>query len=170
MSAVHNAAERRDLANVAELLKDNPGLVSWLDSGGRTALHWAASMGHLDMTKLLIDNGSDVNVQGSGGNRAGAPYGTPMHFAARKGRADIVRLLLANMGQVDSRNKKGRTLLHDASECCHAGVARILIANNADVNAKDNDGGTPFHCGATSGCADRIIQARASFYARSMAV
>ena len=31
---------------------------------GLTALHWAASENHVEMAKVLLQNGADVNVKG----------------------------------------------------------------------------------------------------------
>jgi ankyrin repeat protein len=154
MSAIHDAAEHGDLAKVKALLMGNPNLASSLDFEGRTPLHWAASMGHLEMATLLIANGSDVNAQGSDLNPYGTPYGTPLHFAASSGHRDIVELLVANKGQIDCRDKEGRTPLHLAAKGCHVEVAKTLIANNADINANDKNSGTPLHSAATEGCAE----------------
>ena len=30
---------------------------------GLTALHWAAAGGHIDVTRLLLDKGADVNIE-----------------------------------------------------------------------------------------------------------
>ena len=33
------------------------------DTDGRTALHWAADQGHLDIVRLLISRGAQVNLK-----------------------------------------------------------------------------------------------------------
>ena len=55
---------------------------------GTHALMVAAAFGHVDMVRVLIDRGADVNAQDLTG-------WTPLHAAAFKGNMQIVRLLLA---------------------------------------------------------------------------
>jgi Ankyrin repeats (3 copies) len=55
----------------------------------RTPLSFAADRGHLEMVKLLLERGADVNARDSFYKM------TPLSAAAMKGNADIVRLLLA---------------------------------------------------------------------------
>lgn len=54
-------------------------------------IHAAVAGGYLDVTKLLLSQGADIenNVEGFPG------FPTPLSVAASKGRADIVRLLLS---------------------------------------------------------------------------
>ena len=54
------------------------------DSLGCTALHWAASGGHFDCVKCLMDAGADVNVAGVSGD-------TPLHKAAVSVSAIVLR-------------------------------------------------------------------------------
>jgi len=53
----------------------------------RTPLHRAAENGRIDLTRLLIDKGADLNAQD---NR----QQTPLHCAAEKGHTDPARLLI----------------------------------------------------------------------------
>ena len=56
-------------------------------SGDETALHAAATTGHLAITSLLLKNGALIDVQNEVGR-------TPLHKAARFGKTKIVELLL----------------------------------------------------------------------------
>ena len=74
----------------------------------RTSLHYAAYYGHKNVAKLLIDNGSDVNVKDE--------YGwTPLHSAAIKGDLETVQALLKAGADMTAKDKKGRTSLHSAA-------------------------------------------------------
>jgi len=52
------------------------------------ALHEAAKRGHVDVVRLLLDQGADPNAREPGDNT------TPLHWAAAHGHLDVVRALL----------------------------------------------------------------------------
>ena len=55
---------------------------------GKTALHYAAENGQLEVLRLLIDNGTDVNT-------AKTIFGkTALHSAVCGGHLEVMRLLL----------------------------------------------------------------------------
>ena len=58
---LHSACTKGDIADVTRLLKEghNPNA---FDELGRTPLHYAAQHGHLDVMRLLLDSGADVNA------------------------------------------------------------------------------------------------------------
>jgi ankyrin repeat protein len=58
-----------------------------LDVAGFAPLHYAVDRGHLDVVKVLLEEGANVNTKDE--NRR-----TPLHLAALKGHGDMVRLLL----------------------------------------------------------------------------
>ena len=101
-----------------------------------TLLIEAADNGHMDVVKLLIENGADVNLKGE------AWYG-PLHAAAAKGHIEVVKILLENGADVNifHQNKP----LHYTAMNGHIEVARILLAHGADINAKGTDEAAPLH-------------------------
>ena len=106
-----------------------------------TLLIEAAANGHLDVVKLLIENGADVNLKGE------AWYG-PLHAAASKGHIEVVKILLENGADVNifQQNKP----LHNAAMNGHIEVAEILLAHGADINAKGTDEAAPLHTAASN--------------------
>lgn len=60
-----------------------------LVKAGQTALMLAVSHGRLDMVKMLLDVGADINLQDDDGS-------TALMVAAEHGHVDIARLLLAH--------------------------------------------------------------------------
>ena len=91
--------------------------------------------GHVDVEKILIDEGVDVGVQDKDG-------WTALHYAALEGCIDIAKILIEKGADVGVQDKNGTTALHGAARREHADVAKILIENGADVNVKDNNGRT----------------------------
>ena len=69
----------------------------------RQDLHQAASEGHLEVVRLLVENGANVNARDENGR-------TPLFRAADEGHLDIVRLLVENGAEVNGLIIGGTTL------------------------------------------------------------
>jgi ankyrin repeat protein len=81
----------------------------------------AASVGKLDMVKLLVKRGASIHATSSGGGRAA------LYFAAREGHEEVVAYLLGNGADPMSLNNSGRTPLMWASRRGHLGVVLLLL-------------------------------------------
>ena len=127
--------------DVAELLISKEVDLEAKDKKGQTALHctllYDAEEGHRNITRMLIDNGADVNVASNTGY-------TPVHLVSANGYKDMLELLIISGANVNAKEKNGGwTPLHLAEKNRHEGIAELLIANGADINASDNFGRTP---------------------------
>jgi ankyrin repeat protein len=71
---------------------------------GDSPLHLASIEGYLEIMKLLIFHGADVNSKNDSGN-------TPLIWASKFGYLEIVKLLIDNNADVISKNKDGKTPL-----------------------------------------------------------
>lgn len=83
-----------------------------------TPLMETASAGHVDIIKLLLKHGADVNAQSSTGS-------TPLMFACAGGHEEVVRVLLDNGANVEDHNENGHTPLMEAASAGHVGVAKV---------------------------------------------
>ncbi|KAL9121111.1 MAG: hypothetical protein Q9187_002335 [Circinaria calcarea] len=73
---------------------------------GTTLLHLASKTRNIELIRLLIQEGGDLNAQDGDGD-------TPLHWAmARKGNYDTVRLLIENGADLANNTVDGRTPLH----------------------------------------------------------
>lgn len=133
-----------DVDRVRAFLDADPSLLytrtpTWDDHGeGATLLHIAASRNRIDVVKLLIERGADVNTKG------GWWVVTPLHWAADNGHTEIVRLLIEHGADVNARTEEhGYTPLHWAAGGGHRETVEVLITAGATVDAQADNGETP---------------------------
>jgi hypothetical protein len=83
------AATRGDEARVRELLRTDPSLANAADPCWRRPLSGAASKGHTNIVRLLLDHGANPNAK-----EAICQGGLSLHTAVGDGLIEIVQLLL----------------------------------------------------------------------------
>ena len=94
--------------------------VNWPDEElGDKALHRAAMEGHVEIMRLLMDNGADINAADAFGER-------PLHYAADAGHMEAVRQLIERGAQVNAVDSDHRTAADSATSEGHAEIARFL--------------------------------------------
>ncbi|XP_049945377.1 ankyrin-3-like isoform X2 [Schistocerca serialis cubense] len=102
---------------------------------GQTALHTAASGGHVEAVRSLLDARAPVDFRD-------VDYQTPLHLAARNGHTAVVQLLLTS-ADCNATKSGGDTPLHLAVREGHADVAAVLLQAGADRGARNEAGNTP---------------------------
>ena len=136
-SPVADAAMREDVGAVRSLLDEGAG-VNEAQSDGMTALHWAAELGNVELVRLLVEAGADLEAV----TRIGGL--TPLHVGAEVGQAATVRALLEAGAKARVRNVNGSTPLHFAALSGSVEAVDGLADHGADVNAReDRWGQTP---------------------------
>ena len=162
-ASVADAEMRGDTAAVRSLIKQGAD-VNAAQGDGMTALHWAASHGDADQTRMLIYAGARLDVTTRNGNYtplhlaaqtgktsvikalsdAGANVNaattsggaTPLHFAAAHGNPDAVTALLDKGAMFDARETAfGETPLMWAAAYNRVNAVQVLVARGADVKA-----------------------------------
>lgn len=108
-------------------------------------LHKAASRGHSNIVRELIEFGADVSIENEYKN-------TALHFAAARNNVDILRLLIAAGADVNCKGDYDSTALHYAIKYKFFDVAKFLIESGADVNLRDQHSRSPL-CHAIDNCA-----------------
>ncbi|ODM14986.1 hypothetical protein SI65_09481 [Aspergillus cristatus] len=98
----------------------------------RSALHKAASYGHLQICRILIDAGDDVNAIPDNedlfeNTTERDDWGTPLHGAAGNGHTECVRFLLEKSARRDVRNPNGLTPGEVAQRRGHTECAALLV-------------------------------------------
>ncbi len=157
-------AIRNGKSNEVEQLIKTELLVNAKDAiTGKTTLHCAASRGHAELVKLLIDAGADVHAKDPSS-------WTALARAAQKGHVDAMKQLIAAKANVDVRGIGGWTILHDIVTSENTEAARVLIEAGAHVNAKSTMGTTVLKKAVESGHPEMVkllIQAGANVHARN---
>ncbi len=120
-----------DVEGVRKALEADDKL--WLhykNKEGSTALFLATGPGHLEIVKLLVEAGANLNTI--------CKNITPLMLASRRGRTEIVKYLLEKGASVLIKAPIGdSTALHEACEFGHLEIAKLLIDKGADVYAED---------------------------------
>ncbi|KAG9067450.1 hypothetical protein KI688_012233 [Linnemannia hyalina] len=113
---------------------------------GMNPLHFAASRGHDDIVRILIDQaGAGVDIQDREGE-------TALLKASYAGSLAVVCFLLKRGANVHQRDKDGWTALHNASSKGFIDIAQVLLEKGeADINARSKMGHTPLINAASKG-------------------
>ncbi len=129
---------------VVELLDDDPGLVNTLpDYDGfynGLPLRNAAGAGHIEIVRLLLDRGANVNEP----EPRVAPFGGALHAAMSGRHYAIVRLLLERGANADAMVESSGDVLHMAKVVgAPAEIVELITARNVrrdpDIVAYEQD-------------------------------
>jgi ankyrin repeat protein len=118
---------------------------------GGTPLMYAAHAGNLEVIKLLLANGADVNARNS-------VNGSALMLAAQMGDTRAVKLLLEKGASAIVRNDFGYTALMYAasSESNDPELIRALLAKGAEINGKAKDSETALKLAGRKGRTDIV--------------
>ena len=99
------ACRKGDVPALTEMLAGGREVLSAVvDGDRRSGLHFAAALGNLDMTRLLVEAGADVDLQDKEGY-------TPMHMAAGYSHTAPMGILLEAGANPEVRDKTGRDVV-----------------------------------------------------------
>ncbi|CAH2232372.1 jg15310 [Pararge aegeria aegeria] len=144
---------------------------------GCSALQRAAADGHVEVVRVLLEQGADPNKQDlvhgntaaheaawKGYSRTVATLAkgcdlrarnaagfAPLHLATQNGHNQSAREILLAGAPPDLQNNYGDTSLHTAARYGHAGVTRILISAQCRVSEQNKNGDTALHIAAAMG-------------------
>ena len=138
-SSLLQSAARGDEARVRELIQEGILYGDRFRSALRIALQKVAGRGHEPLTRLLVENGAEVNA-------AQESEVTALFRAAELGKDTVVRVLLDYGAQTETTDKFKRTPIFAAAQRNHRNTLNLLLQAGADVNAKDSDGQSLMLC------------------------
>ncbi|OJJ78618.1 ankyrin repeat domain-containing protein [Aspergillus glaucus CBS 516.65] len=106
---------------------------------GWTPLLLAATYGHAEVARLLLDNGMDPNASDSS-------FRPPLYMACLEGHAAVVNVLLENPNtRVNPLDKSDYIPFYEAVFRGNVGIAAALLAHGAHVSPTEEEGWTPLH-------------------------
>ena len=147
---LHLAVQTNQL-NMAKCLLNNGAPIDLLDSYGWTSLIEAVIDQKIEMAKLLLQHGANVNI-----NPENHAESVPLFIAIRKNNLTMAKLLLEHGADIDmqvdtdehSKNVLGTPLTY-AIEDSHwnddISMVNLLLDWNPDLNARVDQGRTALH-------------------------
>jgi len=123
-------------------------------SGKWTALHYAATAGHKNITKILLDNGADPDMRTALGR-------TPLMLVAARGERNVLDSYFANTqgkfaAGINAQDASGRTALHYAAWIGSSDVIGALLQQGANPNGQTKNDVTPLMVAARLGNVEAI--------------
>jgi len=103
-----------------------------------TPLHVASRGGYVDIARILLKHGADIEVR----NRSDW---SPLEQATTEGHVELTQVLLEHGADVNAQDKFRCKPLYWTSDWGRTEVARVLLRHGADVNAQNRDNETALH-------------------------
>lgn len=127
-----HASIKGKYGNVLKLIEKGEDTNQRRPEDGATALMFAATYGHFDVVKLLMEHGADINKVTYDGNNA-------LFFTVVAGHVEIIEHLIEFGAPVD-KGCRNVTPLEKASSLGNLKVVELLIKRGAVINRGFFDG------------------------------
>lgn len=131
-----------------KILQERPSLVNFRDYDKRTALHLAASEGHLDICRYLVGRGAQINRSDRWG-------GSPLDDAYRHKHTEVIQFLKQQGAKFGSQSQ-ATNFITAASGGDNEEVKALLEFGNIELNEGDYDKRTALHLAAGEGHLDTV--------------
>ncbi|MFZ4063274.1 MAG: ankyrin repeat domain-containing protein [Polynucleobacter sp.] len=124
-------AIREKSLKVVDLLIANKSIdVNLTNKSGETPLMIASIDGELEVDKLLVQKGAEVNRIGW----------TPLHYACTTGKLEVAQYLVANGAKVNALSPSDTTPLMMAVHSGNDQLVKFLLDKGADLKMRNHEG------------------------------
>ena len=135
------SSSRRDAAGkghreAAKVLIDQGANAHAINVRGQSPLHLAAMTDNVEIVRMLVDGGADIDVAVPGNNIR------PLHNAATNGCTHVCEFLLKYGADMDAQTAQGDTALHLAAVNGHADIVSLLLSFHANHAVSNSAGVT----------------------------
>ena len=125
---------------LAQVLHRNGSSVDPQGRSGFSTLHSATRYWNLEMVRVLLDYGVDVNAKSNSGS---TPLSYALMFNFENVDPSVVRLLLDHGADPNLQASDGQTPLYRASRHGKVEIVRLLVERGASIEVQDSEGSTP---------------------------
>ena len=133
---LHMAVRSGHVSEVSKLLASGAD-ANARDGMGSTPLIDAAWSGNVEIARVLLEHGADVNATH---REAGS---TALEYAVLTGQTAVVKLLLGAGADTSRRYRYDQTVLHIAAARGFPPILELLADSHASLNPVDANGNTP---------------------------
>jgi len=149
-TVLHIASAEGQLELVKTLLKKKRETIDYQDADGLSPLHYSVRSNKLEVSKELLNQGANPNIQSNDGE-------TPMHFLVKHSHTpetllNILRLFLDKGANAHALTNRLESPLHVSVATENLVAVKLLfIECSVDINAQNKEGETPLHLAARNG-------------------
>uniref|UniRef100_A0A7M4FKT5 Transient receptor potential cation channel subfamily A member 1 n=1 Tax=Crocodylus porosus TaxID=8502 RepID=A0A7M4FKT5_CROPO len=112
--------------------------INFTNNGKCSPLHLAVQSGDLEMIKMCIEVGAQIDLKQN-------EKCTALHFAATQGATEIVKLMMSSYAEIFYVDTEGRSPLLLATSCASWKIVNLLLSKGANVSLKDQLGRNFLH-------------------------
>ncbi|HCN49960.1 MAG TPA: ankyrin repeat domain-containing protein [Chryseobacterium sp.] len=134
--SIFDIARTGTVAEVTDLMKQNPDIINQVNENGFSPLILACYRGNTEVARYLIDHVKDLNYK--------SKEGTALAGLAVKYNKDLVERLLKKKADPNIADATGYTPLFWAVKFGNKELVELLLQYKADKTKKDSMGMTPF--------------------------
>jgi hypothetical protein len=128
-TCLHFAATLPFTDVISLILQQQSSIVTSIGSQGRHALHFAASSGHVDNIRQLLDAGANIDAVANDGS-------TALILSCAKGHASVARALVERDCQCELFDASGMAAIHHAARACHIECISVLAASSNALDSR----------------------------------
>ena len=134
--SVFDIARNGTVAELKELMNNNPDIINKINENGFSPLILACYRGNMDVADFLIDNVKELNYK--------SQEGTALAGLCIRYNKDLVEHLLKKNADPNIPDGTGTTPLFWAVKSGNKELVELLLQYKADKTMKDSAGMTPF--------------------------